>query len=137
MMVDVHTPEQRSRNMAAIRGKNTKPEICVRRLLHSSGYRFRLHRNDLPGKPDIVLPKHKVVIFVHGCFWHCHDCRYGAVKPATRSEFWTAKLQSNVDRDRRNEAALKALGWRVKVVWECETKNPEKVERRLIRFLER
>ncbi|MGA3262412.1 MAG: DNA mismatch endonuclease Vsr [Terracidiphilus sp.] len=135
-MVDVHTPEQRSRNMAAIRGKDTKPEIFVRTLLHSLGYRFRLHRKNLPGKPDIVLPKHKAVIFAHGCFWHCHNCRFGRVQPATRSEFWTAKRLSNVERDRRNKAALKTLGWRVMVVWECEVKNLEKIKARLFRFLE-
>jgi DNA mismatch endonuclease, patch repair protein len=135
-MVDVHTPEQRSRNMAAIRGKDTAPEIRVRTLLHSLGYRFRLHRNEFPGKPDIVLRRHSAVIFVHGCFWHCHDCRFGLVQPATRSEFWTAKRRSNVDRDRRNRAALRALGWRVLVVWECETRSPEKVAVKLRRFLE-
>lgn len=136
MMVDVHTPEQRSRNMAAIRGKNTKPEICVRTLLHSLGYRFRLHREDLPGKPDIVLPRHNAVIFVHGCFWHCHRCRFGRVRPATRSEFWTNKRRSNVERDLRNKSALRKLGWRVIVIWECELKKQEKIEIRLSRFLE-
>ena len=134
-MVDVHTPEQRRRNMAAIRGKNTKPELRVRSLLHSLGYRFRLHRSDLPGKPDIVLPGHRTVIFVHGCFWHCHRCRFGAVKPATRSEFWAAKRQSNVDRDRRNRTALRAMGWRVLIIWQCEIKNRERTEARLQRFL--
>lgn len=122
--------------MAAIRGKDTAPEIGVRKLLHSLGYRFRLHRSDLPGKPDIVLKKYRTVIFVHGCFWHCHDCRFGSVTPATRAEFWSAKRQSNVDRDRRNRKALKALGWRALVVWECEMKSLETVKRRLIRFLE-
>jgi DNA mismatch endonuclease (patch repair protein) len=134
-MVDVHTTEQRSRNMAAIRGKDTKPEICVRTLLHSLGYRFRLHRKDLPGKPDIVLPRHKAVIFVHGCFWHCHNCRFGRVQPVTRSEFWTVKRQSNVDRDHRNKTALRALGWHVMVIWECETKRLEKIEARLTNYL--
>jgi DNA mismatch endonuclease (patch repair protein) len=135
-MVDVHTPEQRSRNMSAIRGKDTIPEISVRTLLHSLGYRFRLHRKNLPGKPDIVLPKHKAVVFVHGCFWHCHNCRFGRVQPATRSGFWTAKRLSNVERDRRNKAMLKTLGWRVMVVWECEVKNQDKIKVRLFRFLE-
>lgn len=134
-MVDVHTPEQRSRNMAAIKGKNTKPEVFVRALLHSLGYRFRLHRKELPGKPDIVLPKHKAAIFVHGCFWHCHNCRFGRVQPATRAEFWTAKRQSNVDRDHRNKAALRALGWRVMVIWECQIRQPKKVEARVRSFL--
>lgn len=121
--------------MAAIKGKNTKPEILVRTLLHSMGFRFRLHRKELPGKPDIVLPKYNAVIFVHGCFWHCHNCRFGRVQPATRSEFWTAKRQSNVDRDRRNKVALRALGWRVMAIWECETKTANKVEARVRNFL--
>jgi DNA mismatch endonuclease (patch repair protein) len=136
-MTDVHTPEQRSRNMAAIRGKNTTPEIAVRSLLHLLGYRFRLHRKDLPGKPDIVLPRHNAVIFVHGCFWHCHACRYGRVKPATRADFWAAKRQSNVDRDRRNRAALRKLGWRVLVLWECEIANPDRLRSRLLKFFSR
>jgi DNA mismatch endonuclease, patch repair protein len=136
MTTDVHTPEQRSRNMAAIRCADTKPEMRVRRLLHLLGYRFRLHRKDLPGKPDIVLAKHRAVIFVHGCFWHCHSCRYGSVTPATRADFWAAKRASNVARDRRNKTALRALGWRVLVIWECETKDLERVERRLVHSLE-
>ena len=109
-MTDVHTREQRSRNMAAIRSKNTKPEIRVRSILHSLGYRFRLHRTDMPGKPDIVLPKHRTVIFVHGCFWHCHDCRFGRVIPATRADFWATKRAGNVERDQRNVALLNELG---------------------------
>jgi len=124
-MVDVHTPEQRSRNMAAIRGKDTKPEKIVRSLLHSMGYRFRLHQKDLPGKPDIVLPKHKLVIFVHGCFWHCHNCRYGKVTPATRAAFWRSKRQGTVESDLKRIEQLEANGWRVLTVWECETRNPE------------
>jgi DNA mismatch endonuclease (patch repair protein) len=136
-MVDVHTREQRSRNMAAIRGRDTKPEIRVRTLLHSLGYRFRLHRKDLPGKPDIVLPKHGAVIFVHGCFWHCHRCRFGRVQPTTRAEFWTSKRQSNVDRDHRNKKALRKLGWRIMVIWECEVKATEKIKVRLSRFLDK
>jgi DNA mismatch endonuclease (patch repair protein) len=89
----------------------------------------------LPGKPDIVLPKFKAVIFVHGCFWHCHDCRYGIVKPATRSAFWIAKRESNVERDRKNKAALKALGWRVMVIWECEIRDLNGIQNSLSRFL--
>ena len=111
-MADVHTPEQRSRNMAAIRGGDTKPEMRVRALLHALGYRFRLHRKDLPGKPDIVLPKYRTVIFVHGCFWHCHDCRYGSVVPSTRADFWAAK-----------RAELESVGWRVETIWECDTRD--------------
>ena len=122
-MTDVHTPEQRSRNMAAVRGSNTKPEIRVRKLLHSLGYRFRLHRKDLPGKPDIVLPKFRTVIFVHGCFWHSHKCRWGSVIPATRAEFWASKRGDTKKRDVRNQRQLKALGWSVVVVWECQTRD--------------
>jgi DNA mismatch endonuclease (patch repair protein) len=100
------------------------------------GFRFRLHRKDLPGKPDIVLPRHKAVIFVHGCFWHCHECRYGMVKPETRSEFWSAKRLSNVERDKRNRLELEARGWRVKVVWECQTKERELLREQLVAYLQ-
>jgi DNA mismatch endonuclease, patch repair protein len=130
-MTDVHTPEQRSRNMAAIRGKDTKPEIVVRTVLHALGYRFRLHRRDLPGTPDIVLPKYRTVIFVHGCFWHSHDCRYGRVIPATRSEFWSNKRAGTVERDQRKIQVLKAEGWQVLTIWECETKEPGGLSRLL------
>lgn len=109
--------------MAAITGKNTQPELALRRFLHSMGYRFRLHRKDLPGKPDIVMPKLRTCIFVHGCFWHRHaGCRY-ATTPRTRNEFWAAKFLRNVERDRENVYALESLGWRVVVVWECEIKQ--------------
>ena len=111
--------------MAAIKGKNTKPEMRVRSALHSLGFRYRLHRKDLAGKPDIVLPKHRTVVFVHGCFWHCHDCRWGRVTPATRPEFWAAKRGGNVERDGRHTAALKAAGWKVVTIWECETRTEE------------
>jgi DNA mismatch endonuclease (patch repair protein) len=124
-LVDVHNPEQRSRNMAAIRGKNTKPEMRVRALLHALGYRYRLHRKDLPGRPDIVLPKHRIVIFTHGCFWHCHNCRWGSVIPKTRSEFWDAKRSGNVKRDIKQKAELEAAGWKVLTIWECETRTEE------------
>lgn len=125
--MDVHTREQRSRNMAAIRSANTKPEVRVRSALHALGYRFRLHCKDLPGKPDIVLPKYHTAIFVHGCFWHCHRCKYGSVIPATRADFWAAKRGGNVTRDRRNASALRKLGWRVLTFWECEVRTPEAV----------
>jgi DNA mismatch endonuclease (patch repair protein) len=123
--MDVHTSEQRSRNMSAIKGKNTKPELRVRSALHSMGYRFRLHRKDLPGKPDIVLAKHRLAIFVHGCFWHCHDCRWGKVVPATRPEYWAAKRGGNVERDSLKQAALAAQGWKVATIWECQTKDEQ------------
>jgi DNA mismatch endonuclease (patch repair protein) len=124
-MTDVHTPEQRSRNMAAIKGADTKPEMLVRRALYGLGYRYRLHRKDLPGKPDIVLPKLRTVIFVHGCFWHSHDCRWGRVIPKTRAEFWTEKRGGTVTRDDRKARALEELGWRVLTIWECDTRDPE------------
>lgn len=130
-MTDVHTREQRSRNMAAIRGKNTKPEMRVRSLLHSLGYRFRLHRKDLPGKPDIVLPKYRVAIFVHGCFWHCHTCRYGSVVPATRRDFWSEKRRGNVIRDRRQRRELKRAGWQVITIWECQIGDTDAIMRSL------
>jgi DNA mismatch endonuclease (patch repair protein) len=134
-MTDVHTREQRSRNMAAIRGKDTKPEVLVRSVLHALGYRFRLYRKDLPGKPDIVLPKYRLVIFVHGCFWHSHSCRYGSVVPATRPEFWSSKRIGTTKRDTKKTEALQALGWRVSVIWECETKDPIALETMLKKYL--
>ena len=133
-MTDVHNPEQRSRNMAAIRSTNTKPEMRVRSALHAMGFRFRLHRKDLPGRPDIVLPKFRTAIFVHGCFWHCHRCKYGSVVPATRADFWAAKRAGNVTRDRANRAALRKLGWRVLVLWECEVRTAGAAREHLERF---
>jgi len=134
-MADVHTPEQRSRNMAAIKSGNTKPEMRVRSLLHALGYRFRLHRRNLPGKPDIVLPKYRTVIFVHGCFWHCHNCRYGTVTPATRAGFWSAKRAGNVERDRRKREELENAGWRVETVWECDTRDESRLRSLLLEKL--
>jgi len=134
-MSDVHTKEQRSYNMSRIKGKNTKPEMQVRSLVHSMGYRFRLHRKDLPGRPDIVLPRHKKIIFVHGCFWHLHNCRYGKVKPKTNAKFWQEKRVGNKERDRRNIRELRKLGWKVLVVWECWLKKPELLIKRLEAFL--
>ncbi len=135
-MTDVLTKEQRHKNMSAIRGAHTKPEMVVRSLAHWLGYRFRLHRKDLPGKPDLVFVARRKVVFVHGCFWHLHDCKYGSVTPATNPEFWQNKRTSNVERDARNLKALKKDGWRVLVVWECETRAQEKLQKRLSRFLE-
>ena len=124
--------EQRSRNMSAIKSKNTKPEIAVRKVLHSMGYRFRLHRKDLPGSPDIVLPKYKTVIFVHGCFWHRHEnCKY-ATTPKTREEFWNKKFRSNIERDLEIHEKIKNLNWRSVVIWECETKNMENLREKII-----
>ncbi len=124
-MTDVVSPNVRSRMMSGIKGKNTQPEILVRRLLFASGYRFRLHRRDLPGTPDIAMPGRKIAIFVHGCFWHFHHgCRF-AKMPATRPDFWKAKLEANVVRDRRAVEKLNALGWRVLCVWECAMRDAE------------
>ena len=118
--------EQRSRNMSAIKSKNTKPEIAVRKLLHSMGYRFRLHRKDLPGSPDIVLPKYKTVIFVHGCFWHRHEnCKYAST-PKTRKEFWEKKFRENINRDNLNQANLSLKGWKIIIIWECQLKGDKK-----------
>jgi len=109
--------------MAGIRGKDTKPEILVRHLLHERGFRYRLHRKDLPGKPDIVLPKYSAVVFVNGCFWHGHDCRFFKL-PGTRTEWWAAKLEQNRSRDRKNVGQLRDAGWRVLIVWECAMRDP-------------
>ena len=135
-MTDVLTPEQRRRNMSAIRGADTRPERIVRSLAHRMGYRFRLHRRELPGKPDLVFPARRKVILVHGCFWHVHDCPHGRVKPATNAAFWANKRDGNATRDRRNLAALEAAGWSVLVIWECETRNPEPLGRKLREFLD-
>ena len=121
---DVMTPEQRSRCMSAIHGADTKPELAVRRLLHGMGYRFRLHVANLPGRPDIVLPRYRTAILVNGCFWHQHPgCRY-AYMPKTRRDFWEAKLKGNSERDRLVEHQLTEAGWRAIVVWECELRDP-------------
>ena len=130
-MTDHLTSQHRSWNMSRIKGWNTRPEIIVRSMLHRMGYRFRLHRKDLPGKPDIVLPKHNTVIFVHGCFWHRHPgCRY-ATTPKSNTEFWQKKFDRNVSRDKKNQANLKATGWRVLVVWECELRDLDALAERL------
>jgi DNA mismatch endonuclease (patch repair protein) len=121
--------------MAAIKGANTKPEMRVRSMLHRLGYRFRLHRKDLPGRPDIVLSKFRTVIFVHGCFWHSHDCQWGAVEPKTRAEFWAEKRHGTVGRDERNIAALEASGWKVITVWECQSKSEENLRKFLMSVL--
>ena len=121
-MADVHSPETRSYNMSRIRGKNTKPEQVVRKYLFAQGFRYRKNDNQLPGKPDIVLPKYKTVVFVNGCFWHAHEgCRY-FVWPTNNAEFWRKKIGGNIARDEKNKRLLTELGWRVIVVWECELK---------------
>lgn len=133
-MADVHSKKTRSYNMSQIRGKDTKPELIVRSLVHRMGYRFRLHVTDLPGKPDLVLPRHDKLIFVHGCYWHMHRCRYGRVVPKTNTEFWQTKRQGNVDRDRRNLRKLRREGWTVLVLWECWTRDVVKVQSKLDAF---
>lgn len=120
-----------TKRMKAVRTKNTHPEVVVRKILHSIGLRFRLNRKDLPGSPDVVLPKHETIIFIHGCYWHRHPgCRY-ATTPKTNQAFWLPKFQRNVERDARKEDALRALGWRVLIVWECETRDKATLEARL------
>lgn len=121
-MPDVVTPEVRSRMMSGIRGKDTKPEMLLRRALHRRGFRYRLHDNRLPGRPDLVFPGRKAVVLVHGCFWHAHEgCPYFKV-PGTRRDFWLAKFRANEERDRRDLDRLLGLGWRVATVWECATR---------------
>jgi DNA mismatch endonuclease (patch repair protein) len=121
--MDVLTPQQRQHNMSRIRGRDTKPELLLRRQLHATGFRFRLHASGLPGRPDLVFPRYHAAILVHGCFWHGHSCPMFKL-PSTRREFWLAKISGNRDRDRRTIAALRASGWRVLVVWECSLKGP-------------
>ncbi len=121
--------------MSRIKNRDTKPEIRVRSFLHSAGFRFRLHRKDLPGKPDIVLPKYKTVIFIHGCYWHRHPGCKNATTPKTRTDFWEDKFRDNVARDKRNIKDLKDLGWKVIVIWECETESYEKMQIALSPFL--
>jgi DNA mismatch endonuclease, patch repair protein len=125
-LADVHNPETRSRNMAAIRASNTKPEMVVRRAVHAAGLRYRLHVRTLPGKPDLLFPRHQAVVFVNGCFWHRHDCHLFRW-PATRREFWREKLDRNVASDARAIAALHSAGWRVATVWECALKGRTKL----------
>jgi DNA mismatch endonuclease (patch repair protein) len=135
--MDRLTKERRSWNMSRIRSRDTEPERIVRSVLHRLGYRFRLHRRDLPGNPDIVLPRYRTVIFVHGCFWHRHArCRYAYV-PKSRVRFWIRKFSQNVERDRTNQLLLKHLGWHVIVIWECETAGRDSLSLRLSRALNR
>ena len=129
--MDTLDPEQRSRNMSLVRGKNTAPEMLVRRVAHRMGLRFRLHRKDLPGRPDLVFPRYHLAVFVHGCFWHRHPGCSRASTPSTRTDFWRAKFDANTLRDQRQIRALESLGWSVLVLWECELKNETQVEARL------
>lgn len=123
--------------MSRIRGRDTKPELAVRSILHRLGYRFRLHRNDLPGRPDLVLPRFGMVIFVHGCFWHRHaGCKF-AYTPKSRLHFWLSKFEENIARDRRSVLQLRKLGWKALVVWECELRDPDRLAKRLNNALSR
>jgi len=133
-MIDRVSEAKRSYIMSRVASKNTGPELAVRKLLHGLGYRYRLHKRGLPGSPDIVFQKRKKVIFVHGCFWHGHSCKYGRL-PESRPEYWGPKIGANRERDERNMQKLKELGWKTLVVWQCEIKEMETVRRRLIGFL--
>lgn len=134
-MADVHDKATRSYNMSQIKGKNTKPEMLVRKYLHAQGFRYRLHVKDLPGKPDIVLPKYKTVIFIHGCFWHGHEgCKYYVV-PKTRTDWWLNKINTNVNNDLKAIAALEKEGWHIITLWECDLK-PNTIEKTLLSLLQ-
>lgn len=134
-MVDTLTSEERSRRMALVRSKNTKPEIIVRKLLWALGFRYRMHAKDLPGKPDIVFRKKKKAILIHGCFWHMHEnCNLWRI-PKSRQEFWEAKLLKNRDRDRDHQLLLHELGWETLVIWECELKNTSILTTKIVTFL--
>jgi DNA mismatch endonuclease (patch repair protein) len=133
--MDKLASDQRSALMRKVRHKDTKGELAVRSLIHRLGYRFRLHRSDLPGKPDLVFPSRRKIIFVHGCFWHGHDCRAGRNRPATNTPYWERKLQRNIARDKSNIALLCDQGWTVTVVWECELKGIDELAKRLVKFL--
>ena len=137
-MPDQFSVAERSRIMRRVKSTDTTPELVVRRLVHGMGYRYRLHYEDLPGKPDVVLPRHGKVIFVNGCFWHRHHCQSGRSMPASKVDYWQRKFERNVCRDRSNQRKLRRLGWSVLVVWECQTRvrQRETLRRRLSRFLE-
>ena len=121
--------------MAAVRSRDTMPELAVRRLIHRLGYRFRLHRRDLPGTPDVVVARLGKIINVHGCFWHMHRCRHGLREPVIHAEYWRAKRSRNAERDRRNLKALRKLGWRVLTIWECQTRDPNRLAIKIEKFL--
>ena len=128
------SPEGSSKRLAAVRSRDTAPELIVRKMLHGMGLRFRLHRKDLPGRPDILLPRWSTVVFIHGCYWHRHPGCPFTQEPTRNSAFWQAKFRRNVERDRENQRELRRLGWRVVTVWECETRSPVKLGRRLRRL---
>ncbi len=135
-MTDSFSPRKRSWIMSRVASRDTSPELLVRSLVHGMGYRFRLHRNDLPGCPDIVFPSRGKIIFVHGCFWHGHSCSRGSRIPKTNSEYWKRKIEKNIARDRQNLETLASMGWNCLVVWECELKDREKLTSTIGDFLE-
>ena len=135
-MTDTLSPKERSKRMSLVRGKDTKPELRVRRLIYSLGYRYRIHGTDLPGKPDIVFKGRKKAIFIHGCFWHRHDNCALARLPKSRLNFWEPKLEGNKERDKKNQEKLSALGWNFLVVWECETNDLETLTAKITQFLD-
>jgi len=137
-MADTFSPEKRSWLMGRVHAENTQPEIAVRRIIHALGYRFRLHRRDLPGVPDIVFPGRRKVIFVHGCFWHQHPCKRGHRIPTSHQDYWIPKLARNVDRDRKNRRRLRTMGWKTLVIWECQIRafRVDRLGERISAFLE-
>jgi DNA mismatch endonuclease (patch repair protein) len=133
--MDTLTAEQRKACMQAIGGKDTMPEMCVRRLVHAMGFRYALHAKKLPGKPDLVFVSRRKIIFVHGCFWHKHNCCHGSISPATNSAYWNAKRERNAERDQENIKALRKDGWEVLVVWECSTRDTNSLSKKVENFL--
>lgn len=128
--------DARSRTMRAVKSRDTGPELVVRRVTHGMGYRYRLHRKDLPGRPDMAFPARRKAIFVHGCFWHRHDCSRGARTPKSNRDYWIPKLRRNEERDEKCRRRLAEMGWRTLVIWECETKDLNKIEERISKFLD-
>jgi len=133
--MDQPPSEARSRIMRAVKSQDTAPEMIVRRMAHAMGKRYRLHRNDLPGKPDLTFPRLRKIIFVHGCFWHGHDCKRGARQPKTNAAYWIKKISRNKERDAQTQETLRALGWDVLVIWECQTKERDQLQALLQTFL--
>ena len=133
--MDRVSKQRRSANMRAVKGRDTKPELAVRQLVHRMGYRFRLNRADLPGKPDLVFPGRRAVIFVHGCFWHAHSCKRGLSTPKTHATFWAKKRAQNVKRDTANLVSLRKMTWQALTVWECELRNARRLRSKIRRFL--
>lgn len=131
----MNVDQNRSRIMRAVKGRNTAPEMIVRRLVHSMGYRYRLHRKDLPGKPDLTFQSRHKVIFVHGCFWHGHNCKRGARIPKTNQDYWETKISRNKERDQQHDEDLRHQGWHVMVIWECQLNEPQTVTEQIINFL--